>query len=179
MIVGILFLVQQKWDLFDIKLLNTDGSQVELFDKDPNQVETDTAMQDSGEGVKEQSYVEIYLPSGLRIKVNVDVVDNDADRALGLSGRRYLGDYDGMLFVFDTSVNNPFWMKDMVIPIDILFVDSKGYIVDIKADQQICTDTYCPRIYSNESYQYVLEVNSGFCEKNNIEIGYSMVQSLN
>jgi len=89
-----------------------------------------------------------------------------------------LGDYDGMLFVFDEDVANPFWMKDMLIPIDIVFVDSQGFIVDIKADEQPCDSTYCPQIYSKDLYRYVLEVNAGFCEENEIEVGYSMVQYL-
>jgi hypothetical protein len=83
-----------------------------------------------------------------------------------------------MLFVFESVVNSPFWMKDMIIPLDILFIDSQGYIVDIKEEQQPCSGNYCPPISSKESFMYVLEVNSGFCEENGIEEGYRMVQYL-
>ncbi|MCD4811798.1 DUF192 domain-containing protein [bacterium] len=161
-IVGIFILVQEKFDLFDVKLINL-GSESE---------ESEEVKEDTGE------YLEIYVPNGLRIRVNVEVVDTESSRAEGLSFRRYLGDYDGMLFVFEEDVKNPFWMKDMLIPIDIIFVDSQSYIVDIKADEQPCDSTYCSQIYSKSFYRYVLEVNAGFCQENEIEVGYSMVQYL-
>ncbi|MCD4756406.1 DUF192 domain-containing protein [bacterium] len=163
-IVGIFCLVQEKFDLFNVRLIDGNGEQVENMD--------------NKEGEEDEKYLEIYIPNGLRVRVNVEVVDTEDSRAKGLSSRRYLGDYDGMLFVFEKEVDNPFWMKDMLIPIDIIFIDSKGYIVDIKVDEQPCDATYCPQIYSKDPYRYVLEVNAGFCEENEIEIGYSMVQYL-
>jgi uncharacterized membrane protein (UPF0127 family) len=69
-------------------------------------------------------------------------------------------------------------MKDMLIPLDILFIDSQGYIVDMALAQQPCVTTSCSAISSSEPFQYVLEVNSGFCEENDIEEGYLVIQYL-
>lgn len=177
MIVGIFVLVQNKFDLFDVKLLNSDGSDSNIVDILPLDIVKDNENDESDENT-DDPYVEIHLPTGLKVRVDVEVADTQQKQILGLSGRRYLGDYEGMFFVYDDSVNNPFWMKDMYIPLDILFIDSDGYIVDIKEDQQECTEIYCPHIYSKSPYQFVLEVNANFCESNGIEVGYSVVQYL-
>ena len=143
-----------------------------------NQQKTaDTAP--SGNTVPQPSnYVEIITGAAKSVKVNVELADTEYKRRLGLSFRKYLGDYDGMLFAFDTEVNTPFWMKDVQIPLDMIFFDSLGFIVDMKEAVAPCTDTYCPSIYSTKSYKYVLEVNSGFIQKNSIPEGGSLVLHL-
>jgi len=172
-IVGIFLLVQEKFNLFDVKLIDKDGKSERLMD-------SILGEESSGESNEQEGndYVEIYIPNGLKIKVMVEVADSEEERSEGLSSRRYLGDYDGMLFIFDGNVNHPFWMKDMFLSLDIMFIDAQGFIVDIKSDQQPCDEVYCSQIYSRDSYRYVLEVNSGFCEENEIEVGYSVVQYL-
>lgn len=166
MIVGIFVLVQNRFDLFDVKILEKENIDTKYMEEIPADLEND------------DQYVEISIPNGIRVRVNVEVADNDSLRTLGLSGRKYLGDYDGMLFIFDQDVDHSFWMKDMEIPLDIIFLDSGGYIVDIKHDQPICSSNSCPKIISSEDYMFVLEVNSGFCKENGIEVGYSMIQYL-
>jgi uncharacterized membrane protein (UPF0127 family) len=179
MIAGLFILVQNKFNIFDVKLLNSDGSSSNISNIlpfDGNNENQNEIIDEEDED--KQQYVEIHLPSGLKVRVDVEVVDNRDEQIQGLSGRRYLGDYEGMLFVYGSDVNNPFWMKDMYIPLDIIFIDAEGYIVDIKKDQQECSDIYCPHIYSKSPYRYVLEVNANFCSDNSIEVGYSMVQYL-
>ena len=168
MIAGIFLFVQNRFGLFDVSW------------KDGTVVVDSESEEDSEEvvSIDNQSYVEIEIPNGLSVRVNVEIVDDDLSRSIGMSGRSSLGDYEGMLFIFQNEVNNPFWMKDMLIPLDILFIDSDGYIVDIKEGQQPCSATYCTSIYSKENFMYVLEVNSGFCSNNDIEVGYHMVQYL-
>jgi len=128
--------------------------------------------------VKEDEYAEISIGEGEVIKVNVEVADTEALRTLGLSNRRYLGDYDGMLFIFDDNVNVPFWMKDTFINLDIIFIDEKGFIVDIKENNEPCSDSYCPQILSDKEYRYVLEVNGGFAEINGVKEGQSVTMHL-
>lgn len=170
MIAGIFLFVQDRFDLFDVSF------------KDEQSVASEETYSEGQEELieqeKEEEYVEINIPNGLAVRVDVEVAKTDAQRSRGLSGRRYLGDYEGMLFVFESVVNSPFWMKDMVIPLDILFIDSQGYIVDIKENQQPCSGNYCPPISSRDPFMYVLEVNAQFCEENSIEEGYRVVQYL-
>ncbi len=163
-VVGIFLFVQNKFQIFDIKLIDGDTESTE--DMESNQ---------EGNIPKEDNYLDIIVNSNNRVKVNVEIANTEEKRKLGLSFRQYLGDYDGMIFVFDTDTSTPFWMKDMKIPLDIIFVDSNYFIVDIKEAQPPCSNTYCPSIYSSRSYRYVLEVNSGFVEKNGITKDGSIV----
>lgn len=165
MIVGIVWFVQDRYELFDIAW--EDGISVNVKNENKDD-----------ERIQEEPYVEIELESGLKVKVDVEIADTDAKRSRGLSNRSFLGDYEGLLFTFQEDVNNPFWMKDMLIPLDIIFINSEGEIVDIKENQQPCLVDYCPTISSEYFYRYVLEVNANFCKENNIEVGDIVVQYL-
>ncbi len=54
--------------------------------------------------------------------ISVEVVSNEKDRAKGLSKRKSLAKDTGMLFTFDSADYHPFWMKDMLFSIDMLFI---------------------------------------------------------
>lgn len=169
-VVAIFWFVQAKFNIFDIKFGNI------------TQEESTQSEEETNTNVTPTNYVEIVLGANETVKVNVELADSESERQAGLSFKKYLGDYDGMLFVFNTETNTPFWMKDMQIPIDMIFFDAQGFIVDMKEAQAPCTATYCPSIYAAKSYMYVLEVNSGFIERNGINIGGSIVlhiESLN
>ena len=162
-LVGLFAFLQEKFSFLDISI--TENSP-----KVEEQEENNSDNKEEGE----KDYVEIYMEEGKSIKVNVEIAKTDIERKNGLSNRQYLGDYDGMWFIFDEDVKNSFWMKDMLIPLDIIFVDSSGFIVDIKDNNASCTDSYCPNITSSTSYRYVLEVNGNFCEENGVEVGHSI-----
>lgn len=167
MMAGIFLFLQDRFKLFDIALVDKNAEE-----------KTEQEVEENEDEEELVSYVEIYKKGGESIKVNVEVADDDASRRMGLSNRKYLGDYDGMLFIFDEKVNSAFWMKDMYIPLDILFVDTDGYIVDIKEAQEPCTANYCPGINSKSMFKYVLEVNANFCQTNGVEVGNSLVLHL-
>lgn len=165
-LVGIFLLIQDRFKFFDISIV----------DKNGNETQSSEEKQDDGQEVF--NYVDLFNSDGEKIKVNVEVADTELLRRTGLSNRQYLGDYDGMLFIFDEMVTSSFWMKDMYIPLDIIFFDGDGFVVDIKAGNQPCTETLCPSISSSKMFKYVLEVNSNFCETNRIKIGSSMIMHL-
>ena len=162
-VAGIFLLIQNKFHIFDISLTNGDQQSQE------------DESSDKADPVYETNSVDIIVDAQKKISVNVELAKTAEERKLGLSFRQYLGDYDGMLFIFDSDTSSPFWMKDMKIPLDIIFVDSNYFIVDIKEAQAPCTSTYCPNIYSSAPFRYVLEVNSGFVEKNGITKDGSLV----
>lgn len=108
--------------------------------------------------------------------IKVELALTDAEQAQGLSGRIKLAEGKGMLFVFSFPNKAPFWMKDMNFPIDIIWLApsvsgdvSKAKIIYIKksAKPEDYPDTYGPA----EDAKYVLEVVSGFSEKNNLKVG--------
>ena len=155
LVVGILYYVQQRYNLFEISFENKESKQEEVEEK--------------------LQRVEIINEEGRSIFVEVEVADTKELRALGLSGRTELGDYQGMLFIMDTQEIHPFWMKDMEISLDILYIDSNGVIVDIFENQKPCTPAMCPSIQSPYPSKYVLEVVDGFVEVNRVEVGNEVV----
>lgn len=110
--------------------------------------------------------------------INLELANTEELRQKGLGGRSVFGNDMGMLFVFDEKpVNADFWMKDMLISIDIIWIkDGKIIKIDknIPAPRSATPDSDL-KIYSpGEPIDYVLEVNSGFSVKNKFEIGDSV-----
>ncbi len=154
----IFYFVQDRFNIFDIKFVDEKGSTEEVLEKE-----------------EEESTVEIYNQDGKSLIVRVEIADDNQERLQGLSGRRTLGDYEGMLFIMDTTGGSSFWMKDMYIPLDILFIDENGFIIDIHEDMQPCEPGYCPNITSSDVYKYALEVNAGFCKENRVGDGNTVL----
>lgn len=102
-------------------------------------------------------------------QIKVDLAITDAEHNQGLSGRAFLKEDEGMLFIFKASGKYGFWMKDMLFPIDIIWIDADLKVVYIKKDAR--PELY-PEVYSSDkSAKYILEVVSGFSEKNNLKVG--------
>ncbi len=115
-------------------------------------------------------------------QVSVTVADTDETRKKGLGGVTNLPNNQGMLFVFDKKTATPsFWMKGMLIPLDMIWI-KEGRITQIDANIPNPTPGTLDsqlKIYSpGEPVDYVLEVNAGFSEKNNIKVGDMVTFSL-
>jgi uncharacterized membrane protein (UPF0127 family) len=106
---------------------------------------------------------------------NVEVADNDASRIRGLQGRLSMASDSGMLFVFQQQDLYNFWMKDTLIPLDILWLDRDMQVVDLKADVPPCQDNPCPIYNPSGQALYVLEINAGAAKSYNIQIGQKAV----
>ena len=76
---------------------------------------------------------------------------------------------EGMLFIFEKSGIYPFWMKNTLIPLDIIWLDENQNIVFIKKNALPCKEDPCPSINPNKTARYVLEINSGLVDKLNLE----------
>lgn len=93
-------------------------------------------------------------------------------RENGLMGVKQLGANQGMLFIFNDSPQiRTFWMKNTLIPLDMLFISQGKQILSIQHDAQPCTSDPCPIYSSNFPAQYVLEVNGNWAIDNNIQPG--------
>ena len=77
-----------------------------------------------------------------------------------------------MLFIFPKDDKYGFWMKDMLVPIDIFWLDSKGHVVSIASG--VATSTYPNVFYPAAPARYVLETAAGFAKDNNIATGTSL-----
>ncbi|VAW32793.1 hypothetical protein MNBD_CPR01-263 [hydrothermal vent metagenome] len=85
----------------------------------------------------------------------------------GLGGRINIPDNYGMLFVFTTSKKYGFWMKDMKVPIDIIWLSDKGVILGV--EKSVSPKTYPYVFYPPKPVRYVLETRAG----ETIERGWS------
>ncbi|MBD3156058.1 MAG: hypothetical protein GF368_05400 [Candidatus Aenigmarchaeota archaeon] len=110
-----------------------------------------------------------------RIGVNAEIADNPEERQTGLMYREHLDEDSGMLFIFELERPLTFWMKNTEIPLDMIFASSDGIITEIKRDVQPCLSDPCPTYPSEYPNKYVLEVNSGFSDRNNIQLGDRLV----
>ena len=102
--------------------------------------------------------------------LDVELADTDDERVQGLSGRQGLEQGCGMLF---TKAGH-FWMKNVNFPLDLLFMDKDGSVLDIhhmpvEADKHNPSRLYSPGDMSKAAM--ALEVNAGWCRRNNIGIG--------
>ncbi len=99
----------------------------------------------------------------------LEVADTDALRAQGLSGHKPFAPNEGMLFVFPIEGKHSFWMKDMLFPIDILWLDNDYRIVDVK--EKATPESYPESFTPSVPALYVLELSAGFFEAHKLKKG--------
>lgn len=104
------------------------------------------------------------------IKIIAEVADDNDERTNGLMFRENLNENEGMLFVFGNEEYQTFWMKNTLIPLDMIFIDENFEIVDIK-NAAPCKEEPCALYKSAKPAKYVLEVNGNLTAKKNIKIG--------
>ncbi len=96
------------------------------------------------------------------VAYKVEVVRTPDEKAMGLMYRKTLPEGWGMLFVYDNPSLLSFWMKNTLIPLDILFIGSDLRIKHIAADTPPCPpQSQCPTYAPSEPVHYVLELNGG------------------
>jgi uncharacterized membrane protein (UPF0127 family) len=116
-------------------------------------------------------YFVIYKPTIVLAghKYLVEIADTNKEREKGLSGHKPLKDNEGMLFIFPQEDNYGFWMKDMLFPIDIVWINKNLQVVHI--ERNVATSTY-PNVFTPESLSmYVLELQSGESQKIDLKVG--------
>jgi uncharacterized protein len=105
---------------------------------------------------------------GLRESFAVDVADEPAERSLGLMNRPSMPADRGMLFVYPEPRTATFWMKDTLIPLDILFADQAGVVRHIHPMAVPLDTTPIP---GGSGVKFVLEINGGLAERLGIAPG--------
>lgn len=115
----------------------------------------------------ELTFIDGVIGDSLAV-IDIEVADNDQRRARGLMYRKSLPENAGMLFTHDAEQIQSFWMKNTHIALDMIFVNADKKIVTIHANTKPMQEwSYA----STEPALYVVEVNAGFCAKNNIKNG--------
>ena len=108
------------------------------------------------------------------VSVTLEVARTDAERQRGLGGHAPLGETEGMLFVFERPAFHTFWMKGMLFPLDLIWIEN-GVVVHIERDAPHhppeTPDLRLPLYAPSAMATYVLEVNAGFTARHGIEVG--------
>ena len=121
---------------------------------------------------QEPTTIPLTLPDGKIFQV--EVARTPIERTRGLMFRTNLSEDRGMLFIFDRPDKNLFWMKTTLIPLDILWMDSKKRIIHIESQVPPCKLDPCPVYGPTADSLYVLEANAGFAQKRGIKIGMTL-----
>ena len=98
----------------------------------------------------------------------VELALDSESQARGLMHRKYLAPFSGMLFVFPAPKTARFWMKDTLIPLDILFFDHRGVL---KTIHENAVPHSRASIEGGDGIQFVLEINGGMVEELGIPLG--------
>ncbi len=114
--------------------------------------------------------VVVETAAGGRHAVTVELALTGAEQERGLMFRRALAEDAGMLFVFHEAAPRTFWMKNTLIPLDMLFIDDAGVVAGIVRDAEPLTLT--PRGPGpGVDARFVLEVPGGWAARHGVEPG--------
>ncbi len=103
-----------------------------------------------------------------KIKIDLEIADSEYERQLGLMNRKSMEETQGMLFIFQYERMQSFWMRNTLIPLDILFINKDKEIITIHKN----TETLSAQSYpSTAPAIYVVELVGGFTDKYNIVKG--------
>ena len=109
------------------------------------------------------------------IEFEVEVADTPTLRQRGLTGRTYLEERQGMLFIPDEPYAGPFWMKGMLFPLDFIWIGRDCHVADIHVYARIpapgTPDDLIQRYTSYPRASYTLEVNAGEIDRFGIRVG--------
>ena len=109
------------------------------------------------------------LPDGF--VVTLELAASDEEIAQGLMYRAALPEDRGMLFLLQYERAPSFWMKNTMVPLDIIFLDGDGTVVDVTHDARPCRADPCPQYVSKAAAVTVLEVLSGTAKAHGVEEG--------
>jgi uncharacterized protein len=105
------------------------------------------------------------------VQVHAEIVDTPETVERGLMYRGSLGSHEGMLFVFEETGFYPFWMKNTLIPLDIIWIDEGWRIVSIAESVPPCRADPCPTYPPAGNARFVVEVPAGFARTNGVRRG--------
>lgn len=104
-------------------------------------------------------------------RFRVEIADDPQERATGLMNREQMSPAAGMLFVYETPQRVAFWMRNTLIPLDMVFMDETGVVQRVHDNAVPLDETPIP---GGNDIQYVLEINGGMAEQIGIDVGSQM-----
>jgi uncharacterized membrane protein (UPF0127 family)/preprotein translocase subunit SecG len=101
--------------------------------------------------------------------IDIELAEDEEAQTLGLMYRTHLEEFQGMLFIFNRADIHSFWMKNTVLPLDIIFINDKREIIKIHKNTVPYQES--PGYSSGKPALYVVEVNAGYCDKFDVKEG--------
>jgi len=121
-----------------------------------------------------EAKITFYSKDLKSVTIICEIAKNLRDKMKGLMNRISLPEDRGMLFPFLIPGHRLFWMKNVIIPLDIIFINRKLEIIFIH--EAPVENGFFHKIYWSHGFcKYVVETNMGFCKKNNILKGTKIV----
>ncbi|MGC1495264.1 MAG: DUF192 domain-containing protein [Sulfitobacter sp.] len=102
------------------------------------------------------------------VRFSVEVADDPQEQAIGLMNRESMAFSAGMLFVYPRPQPMSFWMRNTLIPLDMVFIDSKGVVQHIHHNAIPLDET---PIFGGNNLLATLEINGGLAERLGITVG--------
>ena len=102
---------------------------------------------------------------------NVEIADDPEEQARGLMFREKMAASSGMLFIYDTPHHARFWMRNTLIPLDMIFLDQTGRIARIAENARPLDET---PIDGGEDVLMILEINGGMARRLGISVGSAL-----
>ena len=109
----------------------------------------------------------------------VELSITNEEQMLGLMFRKSLGKNKGMLFVFEKEGGSSFWMKNTLIPLDIIWINENKEVVFISENTQPCKEDSCFSIAPDKKAKYVLEINAGISKEIGLKVGDRLEININ
>ena len=96
--------------------------------------------------------------NGVQAQFDIELAITPAEQAQGLMFRESMPQFSGMLFINERPRRVSFWMKNTLIPLDMLFIDETGVVQTLKHSATPLDTTSIP---GGDNIQYILEINGG------------------
>ena len=97
-----------------------------------------------------------------KVRFQVELAITAQDKAQGLMHRETLPDRAGMLFIYPNPQPVSFWMRNTLIPLDMIFIDDQGRVARVHHNAVPLDET---PIYGGDAIKAVLEINAGLAKK--------------
>lgn len=143
----------------------------------PQNVQQQIVANNTQQQIDKQNDIQ-HIETGAHICIKehcfqVEIADEGVERMNGLMRRESMDSDKGMRFVFDApTAHLAFWMKNTLIPLDMIWVDNDMHIASLARDVPPCEKDPCPSYDPGALYaRYVLEVNAGEIEKHGFATG--------
>ena len=121
------------------------------------------------QGAPQTDLPRLKLTAGMYL-IDTQVAATPEQRSTGLMYRRQMPQAEGMLFVFEQTGEQCFWMKNTLLPLTAAFVADDGTIVNLADMAPQTTDSHC----SEKPVRFVLEMNQGWFAQKGIKAGFKL-----